>query len=315
MRNLLLLGTTLAILNPLTTFAWGGRGHELVAETGSKITDNKFWTANSGAMKAMSTVPDFRWKSTDHAEEEKPTHWFQVDYYYPKSDDYSAFPLKYSDAISKYSTNTVVKNGTAPWRVMQLYTYAVEALKKGQLEQALQFAGTMTHYVGDLSQPLHVTTNYDGKDTGNPGIHSFFETENLRSLTDKDVQEIETQARALMNDKNFQALFKQGLYRFTFAEIKRSIAEKDKLIEIDKKLDRNSSEGANKLREMAIRRMADGAAVLGLILKQLYIDAGSPTVNTTVRVKDPEWVRLEYNLTQKMCMDVPSFNSDDCQRR
>ena len=46
---------------------------------------------------------------------------------------------------------------------------------------ALQFAADLGHYVGDAHQPLHVTANYDGAETGNNGIHSRYESTMLQS--------------------------------------------------------------------------------------------------------------------------------------
>lgn len=64
----------------------------------------------------------------------------------------------------------VTGHGTAPWRIQQLYRMGVEELKKGNVEKALYYLGTMGHYVGDMSQPFHGSVNY------NPGgIHSVFE--------------------------------------------------------------------------------------------------------------------------------------------
>jgi hypothetical protein len=36
-------------------------------------------------------------------------------------------------------------------------------------------AGALAHYVEDLHNPLHVTTNYNGQETGNDGIHQRYE--------------------------------------------------------------------------------------------------------------------------------------------
>eukprot|EP01104_Vermistella_antarctica_P013366 TRINITY_DN4025_c0_g2_i1.p1 TRINITY_DN4025_c0_g2~~TRINITY_DN4025_c0_g2_i1.p1 ORF type:complete len:470 (+),score=66.25 TRINITY_DN4025_c0_g2_i1:96-1412(+) len=45
-----------------------------------------------------------------------------------------------------------------------------------ELELWLKQYAFVSHYIGDSNQPLHATANYDGKETGNNGIHSRFET-------------------------------------------------------------------------------------------------------------------------------------------
>ena len=49
-------------------------------------------------------------------------------------------------------------------------------LKRGDWNAAFQSAADLGHYVGDPHQPLHAANNYDGKLTGNTGIHSRYET-------------------------------------------------------------------------------------------------------------------------------------------
>jgi hypothetical protein len=34
----------------------------------------------------------------------------------------------------------------------------------------------MGHYVGDMTQPMHATANYDGQSINKPGIHKYYET-------------------------------------------------------------------------------------------------------------------------------------------
>ena len=43
----------------------------------------------------------------------------------------------------------------------------------------------LAHYTGDSFQPLHAAVNYDGRDTGQAGIHSRFETELFDRYRDK----------------------------------------------------------------------------------------------------------------------------------
>lgn len=75
----------------------------------------------------------------------------------------------------------VAETGTAPWRVDQLALLAVQALRNRKDSLALVYLGTLGHYVGDLSQPLHTTMNYDGQvhQPSAKGIHSAFETAEL----------------------------------------------------------------------------------------------------------------------------------------
>ena len=50
------------------------------------------------------------------------------------------------------------------------------------LAAAIELGGIMSHYVGDLAQPFHVSADYDGWATGHGGIHAYFETYLLQYL-------------------------------------------------------------------------------------------------------------------------------------
>jgi hypothetical protein len=51
----------------------------------------------------------------------------------------------------------------------------------GQWSAAALTIADLCHYVGDSSQPLHCTQNYNGQLTGNTGIHSRYETTMMAS--------------------------------------------------------------------------------------------------------------------------------------
>jgi hypothetical protein len=86
---------------------------------------------------------------------------------------------------SEATVKEVFNIGTLPWRVAQLYDLAVKAIKENDVRRALFYMGVMGHYVGDSSQPLHATKNYDGQLSEPPlaGIHSAFETRMLDERT------------------------------------------------------------------------------------------------------------------------------------
>lgn len=79
------------------------------------------------------------------------------------------------------TSEDIEEDGTAQWRVTQLFDLAVRSLAREDYEAAILYLGTMSHYVGDLSQPFHVTMNYDGKvhTPSAEGIHAAFETKML----------------------------------------------------------------------------------------------------------------------------------------
>ena len=88
------------------------------------------------------------------------------------------------------------KVGTLPWRAQQFASLYARALSRypktscGSIEstplhptrEALTYAGLLAHFIGDASQPFHSTVDHDGLETGQGGIHQYFETDLVDSL-------------------------------------------------------------------------------------------------------------------------------------
>jgi hypothetical protein len=83
--------------------------------------------------------------------------------------------------VASYGAYRVTENGTLPWAIDETYRNLVVAFQAKDWAQAVRLAADIGHYVGDLHNPLHDTTNYDGQETDQRGIHSRFES----SMTDR----------------------------------------------------------------------------------------------------------------------------------
>ena len=142
--------------------------------------------------------PDIIWKSEDMDEEERrinrPTHYINLDLFEPRPDTVFDLPRSYAeiDALSRQRQPQQQQAGSAPWRIVQLYRLmktafeqAGQAERQGragredfiqQVNMALFHGGIMAHFVGDLANPHHTAADYDGQQTGNGGLHAYFES-------------------------------------------------------------------------------------------------------------------------------------------
>ncbi len=292
--------SVLIVLASSSAFGWGAIGHQIIAYTGANsATEGKvFWSKNIESMRTLSTVPDRLWKTPALKPHEGLTHWFQVDAYYKPVDfgNIISFPSAYSQAISRYSESNVLINGTAPWRIRQLYQLAFQALKLGSAEKALQYVGVMSHYIGDLSQPLHVTENHNGQLSGNLGIHSYFETS---VIIDEIAIRADVQKRTaiLLKDGKYLSQFNGSLMDVILFSVERSVKQLETVLSNDKKYGRNVNGAAIQL-ELAKDRLADGSATFAMILNQLWKETGRNDLASTVKVDEPQWIKPDYsNLT------------------
>ena len=73
--------------------------------------------------------------------------------------------------------------GALPFRVWQMYTLMVAALKAAKVDEFICAGGTMAHYVGDACQCLHISSKHHGITPDDYDVHGDYED---RMLTNKN---------------------------------------------------------------------------------------------------------------------------------
>ncbi len=216
----------------------------------------------------------------------------------------------------------VKKNGFAPWRIQQLYSLALESLKAERFARAIELAGTMSHYIGDLSQPLHVTEFYDGEQEADEGIHMFFETTILNNQDkEKLMVEVVDVAQALLQDPEFVASAGGAqAVDMAFREMERAYPFNKRILNIDRVSGRTGNGPARQL-VVAKARLADGIATLALIYTRLWQEGGMQDQGLTFKPTDPAFVPVDFaGQSSEAPMSAPHTHgasrnlADDCQQ-
>lgn len=101
-------------------------------------------------------------------------HYIDIDYYDEFFD--GTMPHNYDELVDLYSTDIVEDNGTVPWVIIQWTDSLSRLIEQENWEEAWQIAAELGHFIADSHQPLHLTLNYNGQETGNYGIHSRYES-------------------------------------------------------------------------------------------------------------------------------------------
>ncbi|MEJ7829850.1 MAG: zinc dependent phospholipase C family protein [Segetibacter sp.] len=106
--------------------------------------------------------------------EEAPRHYIDIDNYgaYP----YTALPRKWEDAIQKFSEDTIQANGIVPWWIAIMQQRLTNAFKEKNQAKILKLSAEIGHYIADAHVPLHASSNHDGQNTNQRGIHGFWES-------------------------------------------------------------------------------------------------------------------------------------------
>ena len=159
----------------------------------------------------LANIPDIYWKSLPREERKilDTAHYYDVDLV--KADlQVSTFPRTLSDVLAqakafckfplkdsnlscdgRSGTREIMQViGSAPWRIEQLANGMQSSFAKAKgiqdakgpdaefkaaVDDALFYGGLLSHYVGDLSMPLHNSSDYDAYAVGLGGLHFYFE--------------------------------------------------------------------------------------------------------------------------------------------
>ncbi len=124
---------------------------------------------------------------TDHAvdpdkrryamEGEAQRHYIDLDHYYQQGEDvFSIVPKKWTDAVTKYTEDTLQTYGIVPWFIPVMKARLQEAFETKNSDLILKYSADIGHYIADAHVPLHTTQNYNGQLTGQKGIHGLWES-------------------------------------------------------------------------------------------------------------------------------------------
>jgi len=226
-------------------------------------------------------------------EDEAPRHYLDVDHY-EKELPLDSLPRRWSDAIEKYSEDTLKAYGIGPWHLQFMLYQLTEAFREKDERKMLKLAADLGHYCGDLHVPLHSTLNYNGQLTGQKGIHGFWESR-LPELFSESYDFVVGPAVYL--DRPSEAIW---------AAFEASHAAKDSVLTFERELDsifngdkysyeirgkasvkvysKAYSEAYHKaLNGMIERRMREAIHLLGSLWMTAWINAGSPDLTAVVK--------------------------------
>lgn len=115
--------------------------------------------------------------------EEGPRHYIDIDHYgeYP----FTELPRKWTDAINKFSEDTLNAYGIVPWWLQTMLARLTNAFKEKNQAKILKYSAEIGHYIADSHVPLHACSNHNGQYTDQKGIHGFWESRIPELLSEK----------------------------------------------------------------------------------------------------------------------------------
>jgi hypothetical protein len=278
------------LLSHSSAWAWGRRGHSIVCQNAAYLAalDSKgaFLKNHSFDLGYYCNVPDIVWKNNpDTYKQEWYNHFMDMEIFdraFKLSTVKNPFALDRA-AFEKTFPLVNQKAGRAWWRIRELNEQllgfanhlkndilSLEARQALQAEWLLR-AGIMGHYVGDLSQPMHLTENHDGEMTHQKGLHSFFEDKVINELFHKDGVSIETESMKVAMQiwkKQRKELEKKSVLELIEALSNDSFRVLPQLLLLDRQQGRDLKKVSHAYQPMAVKQLAMGSVYLGELYRR-----------------------------------------------
>lgn len=158
----------------LSVTAWGFYAHQRINRLAVYCMPPEmigFFKHNIVYLTEHAVDPDAR---RNAVEGEAPRHFIDLDVYGVNA--YNIVPHRWTDAIAKYTEDTLQAYGIVPWHITVMKYRLTDAFKARDVRQILRLSADIGHYIGDANVPLHTTENYNGQLTNQVGIHGFWES-------------------------------------------------------------------------------------------------------------------------------------------
>jgi len=285
------------------SFGWGSKGHTIINKLAAEglPADMPAFMRTPAAIDEITYLgpePD-RWRSPSEPElnaAQAPDHF--INFYY--ADMIGPLPRRRYDYIAELTAAEIThpdlakelqpdKVGFQPYITSEVWERLKSAMRDYRelsaqhedtrpVEAAVLFyAGWLGHYVGDGSQPLHVSRDYDGwVEPENPngyttehGIHARFETAFVNAaISPADVQPLMTPVHKVGDE-----------WTDYLAYLRHTATFVDTVYQLDKEHGFDG-EGTAASRQFTAERLAAGASMLRDLIYSAWVKSAEPV---------PEW--------------------------
>lgn len=295
---LVISGTVFFVAFPSAARAWGNEGHKLVNKLAASalpadVPEFLRTQVSVDEMEYLGPEPD-RWRSQAEPElavAQAPEHFIDLELadalgplphrrFAFLAEAYAAHQDPTKIGLQPWETDEVWERLKAAMRQYRAMTATGTAAGKAQsqdtkpVEQAILFyAGWLGHYVGDGSQPLHVTVQYNGWTGPNPNgyttehnIHSQFESPFVAAnIHAADVTPKMTPLKAIEGD----------MFDAYVAYLRHTAMYVEKVYQLEK-AGGFVGAGTAESRDFTAERLAAGASMLRDMIYTAWIDSAQP---------------------------------------
>lgn len=154
---------------------WGFFSHRQVNYMAIQMLPSgmaRFFKKHSDYLREAAVNPDRRRYAVKG---EAECHFMDMDHYEKHELD-SMSKMEWNTAVEVFGEDSLRMHGILPWNLIRVYRSLREAFTIGDPARILRLSADLGHYAGDAHVPLHTTSNYDGQQTGQHGLHGLWES-------------------------------------------------------------------------------------------------------------------------------------------
>ncbi len=174
----------------------------------------------------------------------------------------------------RFRRRRLMRAGTLPWTIEDVSAQLQAAWEAGDCHRVLVLSGYLSHYVGDLSQPLHTTKFFDGEMPADRGMHA-----RLELAADQSTRQIGALARPSVHAGAIESVWNE-----TIDGLRRSNARMAEIEQADRDAQASSRGDESRYRAILMRgqgtmipsQIADSASRLSSIWIYEWNQAGHP---------------------------------------
>lgn len=220
-----LLPALLCLLSSLPCFSWGFYAHRQINYYAVFLLPPEMlvlYKPHIDFLAEHATDPDKRRYAVT---QEGPRHFIDIDRYgtYP----YDSLPRRWTDAVARYSADTLNRHGIVPWWLQTMLIRLTDAFREKNQVKILKYSAEIGHYLADAHVPLHASSNHNGQLSGQTGIHGFWESRIPELLAARDWDFFIGKAGYIKNPASF-----------IWARVLESAAAADTVLRYEKELSR-----------------------------------------------------------------------------
>ena len=204
--GVLLASLALICAGSLPALGWSDQGHMLITEEAVRRLPEPLRSLFSEKddlqkLQTASVAPDERRKKESplySPAEMNSKHFFDIDALSKEGPPYKSFPRRLDLIEKQFDSKLLDDKGRAPWAIRSALRDLTQALAFGRTEEVFRQAGDLSHYAADIHMPFHTTDNYDGRLSGNSGIHKALEIGLVNRNRDVFVAELQKDRREVL---------------------------------------------------------------------------------------------------------------------